>query len=189
VRLIARVREDLTAARVADPAARNGVEVALVYSGLHAIWAYRVTTRLWRRPGTKLLARVLAQLTRTLTGVEIHPGARIGRRFFIDHGMGVVIGETAVIGDDVMMYHGVTLGGRSGSTSHRHPTLESGVTVGAGAVVLGPITVGAGSVIGANAVVTKDVPAYSVVTGVPGVARPRRGTDDAARLAGGLEPR
>jgi serine O-acetyltransferase len=186
VRLIARVREDLTAARVSDPAARNGVEVALVYSGLHAIWAYRVTTRLWRRPGTRLLARVLAQLTRTLTGVEIHPGARIGRRFFVDHGMGVVIGETAVIGDDVMLYHGVTLGGRSGSKAHRHPTLENGVTVGA--VILGPITVGTGSVIGANAVVTKDVPPYSVVTGVPGVARPRRGADGAPHLAEGIGP-
>jgi serine O-acetyltransferase len=120
-----------------------------------------------------------AQVTRTLTGVEIHPGATIGRRFFIDHGMGVVIGETAEIGDDVMLYHGVTLGGRSLEAGKRHPTLGDGVVVGAGAKLLGPITIGARSAVGANAVVVRDVPADSIVVGIPGVARPKKG------LAGG----
>ena len=167
-----RVREDLAAAKLRDPAARSSVEIALLYSGLHAIWAYRANHWLWTHRA-RFLARAGSQLTRWLTGVEIHPGATIGRRFFIDHGMGVVIGETTEIGDDVMLYHGVTLGGRQREGGKRHPTLEDGVTVGAGAKVLGPVTIGAGTAIGANAVVTKDAPPDSVLVGVPAVQRKR----------------
>lgn len=167
------MREDLHNAREHDPAARGDIENALVYSGLHAIWSYRIAHVLWTR-GYKGLARILSQITRFLTGVEIHPGATIGRRFFIDHGMGVVIGETAEIGDGVMIYHGVTLGGQVLTQTKRHPTLEDGVTVGAGAKVLGPITIGAHSAIGANAVVTKDVPAYHIAVGIPARARVRK---------------
>ncbi|MFS0712518.1 serine O-acetyltransferase EpsC [Microbacterium sp. 2P01SA-2] len=175
--LRARIREDVAAAKLRDPAARSGLEIALLYPGLHAVWSYRVMHRLWTRRA-RFLARAGSQLTRWLTGIEIHPGARIGRRFFIDHGMGVVIGETAVIGDDVMLYHGVTLGGRTRHAGKRHPTLEDGVAVGAGAKILGPITIGAGSVVGANAVVTKDAPADSVLVGVPARARARREGED-----------
>jgi serine O-acetyltransferase len=170
--IISRLREDIASARLRDPAARSNLEVFLAYSGLHAIWAYRVAHRWWRAPGLKLPARLLSQLIRSLTGVEIHPGARIGRRFFIDHGMGVVIGETAVVGDDVMLYHGVTLGGKSRGRGKRHPTLGDGVIVGAGAQVLGNITIGARSVVGANAVVVHDAPPDSVITGIPGMVRP-----------------
>lgn len=177
----ARLREDLAAAKLRDPAARGGLEIALLYPGLHAVWSHRIMHRLWNRRA-RFLARAGSQLTRWLTGVEIHPGAVIGRRFFIDHGMGVVIGETAVIGDDVMLYHGVTLGGRTRDAGKRHPTLEDGVAVGAGAKILGPITIGAGSVVGANAVVTKDAPADSVLVGVPAKARPRRVGDDSRAL-------
>jgi serine O-acetyltransferase len=123
---------------------------------------------MWQHPEQRLAARILSQLTRFVTGVEIHPGATIGRRLFIDHAMGVVIGETAEVGDDVMLYHGVTLGGRSLAREKRHPTIEDGVSIGAGARILGPITVGRGAQIGANAVVVKDVPAGAVVVGVPG---------------------
>ena len=165
--------EDLNNARSHDPAARGDLENALVYSGLHAIWSHRVSHSLWER-GYRAPARILSQLARFFTGVEIHPGATIGRRFFIDHGMGVVIGETAEIGDDVMLYHGVTLGGSELVQRKRHPTLEDGVMVGAGAKVLGPITIGAGSAIGANAVVTKDAPANSILTGIPAKIRPRK---------------
>ncbi len=169
------LKEDLDNARAHDPAARGDVENALVYSGLHAIWAHRAAHALWQKGGVaKGLARILAQFTRFLTGIEIHPGAKIGRRFFIDHGMGVVIGETAEIGDGVMLYHGVTLGGRSLAKVKRHPTLEDNVTVGAGAKVLGPVVIGAGSAIGANAVVTRDCPPNSIVVGIPGKARPRQ---------------
>lgn len=171
--LISTFREDLDNARSHDPAARGDLENALVYSGLHAIWSHRIAHRLWARPATKGLARILAQVTRFLTGIEIHPGATIGRRFFIDHGMGVVIGETTEIGDDVMVYHGVTLGGRSLAHGKRHPTIGNGVAVGAGAKVLGPITIGDGSAIGANSVVTHDVPADSIATGIPAVVRHR----------------
>ncbi|GAA4681363.1 serine O-acetyltransferase [Frondihabitans cladoniiphilus] len=174
---LARLREDVAAVRLRDPAARGSLEVVLVSSGLHAVWAHRLTGRLWREvpfPGARLVARVLSQLVRSATGVEIHPGAVIGSRLVIDHGMGVVIGETAVVGDDVLIYHGVTLGGRSlGADGRRHPTIGDGVMIGAGAAVLGPIHVGPGSSVGANAVVTHDVPPGSVVVGVPGVARPR----------------
>ncbi|BBY64249.1 serine O-acetyltransferase EpsC [Mycolicibacterium helvum] len=171
--LLSTVREDLINARGHDPAARGDLENALVYSGLHAIWAYRLAHRLWLRPSLRGPARVLSQLTRFCTGIEIHPGATIGRRFFIDHGMGVVIGETAEIGDDVMLYHGVTLGGRSLEHGKRHPTLGNRVVVGAGAKVLGPLTIGDDSAVGANAVVTHDVPADSIATGIPAVVRRR----------------
>ncbi|WKD58760.1 serine O-acetyltransferase EpsC [Corynebacterium caspium] len=170
------IREDLAHARGKDPAARGDLENAIVYSGLHAIWAHRVAHWLWIRQ-IKGPARILAQFTRFLTGVEIHPGATIGRRFFIDHGMGIVIGETAEIGDNVMLYHGVTLGGQVLTQTKRHPTLEDNVTVGAGAKVLGPVVIGAGSAIGANAVVTKDVPPNSIAVGVPAKIRPRRGQE------------
>ncbi|TFB99909.1 serine O-acetyltransferase EpsC [Cryobacterium mannosilyticum] len=169
------IREDIAMARAHDPAARSNTEVFLAYSGLHAVWSYRLSHRLWTA-GLRLPARLVSQFTRFLTGIEIHPGATIGRRLFIDHGMGVVIGETAEIGDDVMLYHGVTLGGK---TRHgvvrgekRHPTLRDGVTVGAGAKILGPVTIGAWSTIGANAVVTKDAPAKSLLLGIPAVIQP-----------------
>ncbi|WP_425842179.1 serine O-acetyltransferase EpsC [Microbacterium sp. PA5] len=170
---LSRVREDVAAAKLRDPAARSGIEIALLYPGLHAIWAHRVWHALWVRR-VRFLARAGSQVTRWLTGIEIHPGATIGRRFFVDHGMGVVIGETAEIGDDVMLYHGVTLGGRTRDAGKRHPTLGDGVAVGAGAKILGPVTVGAGSVVGANAVVTQDAPEDSVLVGIP--AKPRRRT-------------
>ncbi|WP_407442198.1 serine O-acetyltransferase EpsC [Rhodococcus sp. (in: high G+C Gram-positive bacteria)] len=168
------VREDLQAARGQDPAARSNAENAIVYSGLHAIWSHRIAHRMWAVPVLRGPARVLAQFTRFLTGIEIHPGATIGRRFFIDHGMGVVIGETAEIGDDVMLYHGVTLGGRALVKQKRHPTLGNRVTVGAGAKILGPVVIGDDSAVGANAVVTHDVPADSVATGIPATVRSRR---------------
>lgn len=135
---LSRLREDLDTARSHDPAARGSLEIMVNYSGLHAIWLHRVAHCLWQREATKATARTLSQVSRFLTGIEIHPGAQIGRRFFIDHGMGVVIGETTEIGDDVMLYHGVTLGGRSLEKVKRHPTIGDGTTVGAGAKVLGP---------------------------------------------------
>ncbi len=159
--------EDLDTGMRRDPAATSRLEVALTSPGLHAIWVHRLAHRLWQQPGWRLAARLLAQLARGVTGVEIHPGAQIGRRFFIDHGMGVVIGETAEVGDDVMLYHGVTLGGRSMSRGKRHPTVGDGVTIGAGARVLGPVELGAGAQVGANAVVVSDVPAGAVAVGVP----------------------
>jgi len=177
----ARISEDLAAAKLRDPAARSGLEIALLYPGLHAIWAHRVWHALWAR-GFRFVARAGSQVTRWLTGIEIHPGATIGRRFFIDHGMGVVVGETAEVGDDVMLYHGVTLGGRTRSGGKRHPTLGDGVAVGAGAKVLGPITIGAGSVIGANAVVTKDAPADSILVGIPAKPRVRQAGEDTRAL-------
>ncbi|MEJ5998970.1 serine O-acetyltransferase EpsC [Corynebacterium sp. H130] len=171
-KLVRMIREDLQNARDHDPAARGDIENAIVYSGLHAIWSHRIAHAWWVR-GYKGPARVLAQFTRFLTGIEIHPGATIGRRFFIDHGMGIVIGETAEIGDGVMLYHGVTLGGQVLTQTKRHPTLCDNVTVGSGAKVLGPITIGEGSAIGANAVVTKDVPANHIAVGIPAKNRPR----------------
>jgi serine O-acetyltransferase len=171
--LLATLREDLANARSHDPAARGDIENALVYSGLHAIWVYRLAHRMWARPGLRGPARMLSQATRMCTGIEIHPGATIGRRFFIDHGMGVVIGETAEVGDDVMIYHGVTLGGRSLNHGKRHPTVGNRVTIGAGAKVLGPVHIGEDSAIGANAVVTHDVPPESIATGIPAIVRAR----------------
>ena len=171
---ISRLREDLANARQHDPAARSDPENFFVYSGLHAIWMHRLAHKMWQNPALKWPARLLSQANRALTGIEIHPGATIGRRFFIDHGMGIVIGETAEIGDDVMLYHGVNLGGRSLAKVKRHPTIGDRVVIGAGAKVLGPIVIGADSAIGANAVVVKDAPAGSIVTGIPAQNRPRR---------------
>jgi serine O-acetyltransferase len=163
----ASVRDDLQSALQRDPAARSRFEIALLYPGLHAIWIHRISHWLWMH-NAKLLARWLSQLARGLTGIEIHPGATIGQRVFIDHGMGVVIGETAEVGNDVTLYHGVTLGGTSLNKGKRHPTIGDRVTIGAGAKVLGNITIGADSRIGANAVVVKSVPENAVVVGVPG---------------------
>lgn len=165
--MFARMREDIRSVFHRDPAARNTFEVLTAYPGLHAIWWHRLAHGLWVR-GFKWLARMVSNWARFTTGIEIHPGAQIGRRFFIDHGMGVVIGETAVVGDDVTLYHGVTLGGTSWNKGKRHPTLEDGVVCGAGAKILGPITVGAGARVGSNAVVTREVPAGATVVGIPG---------------------
>jgi serine O-acetyltransferase len=172
-------REDIRAARHRDPAARSTAEVVLTYPGLHAVWSYRLAHRLWLRR-RRLIARILSQLTRALTGIEIHPGATIGRRFFIDHGSGVVVGETAEVGDDVTIYHGVTLGGTTWRHVKRHPTVGDRVIIGAGATLLGPITIGADSVVGAGAVVIRDAPPRSLVVGMPATARPRDPTDVAA---------
>ena len=153
-----RIIEDLDTALQRDPSARSRLEVALSFPGVHAVWGYRIAHFLWRNR-LKLLARLYANWVRTVTGIEIHPAAKIGRRFFIDHGMGVVIGETAIIGDDVMIYHDVTLGSTKFMRGKRHPNIENGVVIGAGARVLGPITVGQGARISANSVVTRDIPA------------------------------
>jgi serine O-acetyltransferase len=150
------IAEDLENVLKRDPAARNRFEVALTYPGLHAIWAHRIENWLWRKH-LRFIARLMANYTRSKTGIEIHPGATIGRRVFIDHGMGVVIGETAIVGDDVTIYHGVTLGGRSLEKGKRHPTIENNVVLGAGAKILGNITIGEGSTIGANQVVTRSL--------------------------------
>lgn len=160
------LREDLRTARRRDPAARSDVEVALAYPGVHALWTHRISHSLWRT-GLRTPARILSSLSRSFTGVDIHPAARIGRRVFIDHATGVVIGETVEVGNDVVIFHGVTLGGVSMTPGKRHPTVEDHVMIGAGAKVLGPITIGSGSKIGANAVVVKDVPPDSVAVGVP----------------------
>ncbi len=161
------IREDIRCVFERDPAARSALEVIVSYPGFHAIRIHRVSHWLWRAR-LRLLARLLSTLGRWLTGIEIHPAAVIGRRFFIDHGMGVVIGETTRIGDDCTLYHGVTLGGTSWEKGKRHPTLENDVVVGAGAKVLGPVTIGSGARIGSNAVVVKDVPAGATVVGIPG---------------------
>src|SRR3989338_11284185 len=162
-----RVRRDIQSVFERDPAARNTFEVLTNYPGLHALMLHRLAHKLWLRD-FKWLGRSISAFSRWLTGIEIHPGAQIGERFFIDHGMGVVIGETAVIGDNVTLYQGVTLGGTSWNKGKRHPTLEDGVVVGAGAKVLGPFTVGAGAKVGSNAVVTKEVPAGATAVGIPG---------------------
>ena len=164
--MFARWREDIQAIRARDPAARSGLEVAICYPGLHALAWHRLSHGLWRH-GWIVTAHFLSNLERFATGIEIHPGARIGRRVFIDHGSGAVIGETAEVGDDVTLYQGVTLGGVAAVEGKRYPTVESGVIVGAGSQVLGPITVGSGARIGANAVVVKDVPGNATVAGIP----------------------
>ncbi|MCH8507003.1 MAG: serine O-acetyltransferase, partial [Ectothiorhodospiraceae bacterium] len=161
-----RLREDIRSVMDRDPAARNAFEVLTCYPGLHALLWHRLCHRLWNWR-LRWLARCLSTGARWLTGIEIHPGARIGRRFFIDHGMGVVIGETAEIGDDVTLYHGVTLGGTSTAKGKRHPTLGNNIVVGAGAKVLGPIMVGDGARVGSNAVVLKDVPDGATLVGIP----------------------
>ena len=161
------IRNDIQSVFGRDPAARSVLEILVCYPGLHAVWGHRLAHWLWRH-GLKLPGRWVSHLFRALTGIEIHPGATIGPGFFIDHGMGVVIGQTAEIGADVTLYHGVTLGGTSLAKGKRHPTLEDRVVVGAGAKILGAITIGADSRIGANAVVVKSVPPNSVVVGVPG---------------------
>lgn len=165
--ILALLREDLHCVFERDPAARTRLEVLTTYPGLHALIAHRLAHALWRRR-FRYPARLLSFLARSITQVDIHPGARIGRRFFIDHGCGVVIGETAEVGDDVTLYHGVTLGGVSWNSGKRHPTLGDGVVVGAGAKVLGPIRVGPHARIGANSVVIQDVPAQMTVVGIPG---------------------
>ncbi|MEK8090671.1 serine O-acetyltransferase [Thermithiobacillus plumbiphilus] len=162
-----RLREDVQVVFERDPAARNFMEVVLTYPGVHALLLHRLAHSLWVR-GFASPARVIAAFSRFLTGIEIHPGASIGQRFFIDHGMGVVIGETAEIGDDCTLYHGVTLGGTSWKKGKRHPTLGNNVIVGAGAKILGPIRLGDCSRIGSNAVVVKEVPANATVVGIPG---------------------
>jgi len=159
-------KDDIDAVFARDPAARSRLEILLCYPGLHALLSHRIAHALWNRRW-HLLARSISQFSRFVTGIEIHPGAKIGKRFFIDHGMGVVIGETAEIGDDVTLYQGVTLGGVSLDPGKRHPTLEDGVIVGAGAAVLGPFTVGKGARIGSNAVVLKEVAAGTTMVGVP----------------------
>lgn len=160
------VREDIENAKRHDPAARGPVTIALTYSTLHAVWAHRIHHRMWHA-GARSLARAGSQWMRFVTGVEIHPGARLGRRFFIDHGMGVVIGETAETGDDVMLYHGVTLGGTANASVKRHPTLGHRVLVGAGAKILGPIALGDDVKVGANAVVVRDAPSGTTLVGIP----------------------
>ncbi|MFY8105850.1 MAG: serine O-acetyltransferase [Elstera sp.] len=164
--LFKQFRDDIDSILARDPAARSRLEVILCYPGLHAVLFYRVAHGAWKR-GWVTFARTLSHIGRMLTGIEIHPGAQIGQRFFIDHGMGVVIGETAIIGNDVTLYQGVTLGGTSLHGGKRHPTLEDNVIVGSGAQVLGGFTVGHGARVGANAVVVKAVPAGATVTGIP----------------------
>ena len=176
-----RIRADVEAVQGHDPAARSFTEIVLTYPGLHAVWAHRLAHRQWRR-GHEFAARIVSATARVLTGVDIHPAATIGERFFIDHATGVVIGETAVIGDDCTIYQGVTLGGTSLEKGKRHPTLGDRVVVGAGAKVLGPISVGSDARIGANSVVVRDVPAGAVVVGVPGqiISRGETGASDSA---------
>lgn len=171
---LARLRDDVRVAFRRDPAARSLAEVLLAYPGVHAILMHRLAHGLWRRHW-HLAGRLVSHWSRFVTGVEIHPGARIGRRVFIDHGMGVVIGETAEIGDDVLLYHGVTLGGTSLDKVKRHPTIENDVVIGAGAKVLGPVTIGHHSRIGAGSVVVGDAPPHSTLVGVPARVVHRRG--------------
>ncbi|OBB86871.1 serine O-acetyltransferase [Mycobacterium colombiense] len=173
------IRRDIRAARERDPAVPTTLQVIFAYPGVHAIWGHRINHWLWQR-GARLVARITAEITRILTGVEIHPGAVLGPGLFIDHATGVVIGETAEVGEDVTLYHGVTLGGSGRDTGKRHPTIGDRVTIGAGAKILGAIKIGDDSRIGANAVVVKEVPSCSVVVGVPGqvISRSRPGSPD-----------
>lgn len=182
--MISRMKEDIHSVFDRDPAARTTFEVLVNYPGLHAVWFHRLSHKLWKRDW-KWLARTLSTFSRWLTGIEIHPGATIGRRFFIDHGMGVVIGGTAEIGDDVTLYQGVTLGGTSWKAGKRHPTLMDNVVIGAGAKVLGPITIGKGGKVGSNSVVVKDVPDNATAVGIPGriVSANGKTDDEKARVA------
>jgi serine O-acetyltransferase len=177
-----RIREDVRCVFERDPAARTTLEVITTYPGIHALLFYRLSHRLWMAE-LKWLARLVSMFARWLTGIEIHPAARIGRRFFIDHGMGVVVGETAEIGDDCTLYHGVTLGGTTWEKGKRHPTLGNNVIVGAGAKILGPLHVGDGARIGSNAVVTKDVPPGATMIGVPAHQARRRSPEEQERKA------
>ncbi|WNB91992.1 serine O-acetyltransferase [Bacillus sp. NEB1478] len=165
--MFSRMREDIRVVFEKDPAARSSLEVILTYSGLHAVWAHRIAHRVFKR-NWFFLARVISQISRFFTGIEIHPGAQIGRRFFIDHGMGVVIGETCIIGNDVTIYQGVTLGGTGKEKGKRHPTLEDHVLVATGAKVLGSLTIGKNSKVGAGSVVLQNVPPNATVVGIPG---------------------
>ena len=165
--LFSLIREDVATVLERDPAAKSRLEIYLCYSGLHAVWFYRMNHWLWNHR-LFLMARWLSQVARLLTGIEIHPGAKIGRRFFVDHGMGVVIGETTIVGDDVTLYQGVTLGGTGKEHGKRHPTIEDNVVIGGGAKILGNITVGKNCRIGAGSVVLRNVPENSTVVGVPG---------------------
>ncbi|MBM4201719.1 MAG: serine O-acetyltransferase [Gammaproteobacteria bacterium] len=181
--MLRRLREEFGVIFERDPAAQSYWEIMTTYPGVHAVLAHRLTHRLWNR-GFRWMARLIATFSRWWTGIEIHPGARIGRRFFIDHGMGVVIGETAIIGDDCTLYHGVTLGGTSWKKGKRHPTLGKGVVIGAGAKVLGPITIGDGARIGSNSVVLKNVPPGATVVGIPGhFVNPDRAEQEERRRA------
>jgi serine O-acetyltransferase len=177
--MLAAIRRDIRAAKERDPAKPTTLEVVFAYPGVHAIWGHRISHWLWNR-GARLAARTLGEFTRILTGVDVHPGAALGPGLFIDHATGVVIGETAEVGEDVTLYHGVTLGGSGAETGKRHPTVGDRVIIGAGAKVLGAIKVGDDSRIGANAVVVKPVPSGAVVIGVPGqvISRAGRGTPD-----------
>jgi serine O-acetyltransferase len=181
--MFAAFRDDIQAAKDRDPAVPSTLQVVFAYPGVHAIWGHRVSHWLWQR-GAKVAARTLGEITRVLTGVDIHPGATLGTGLFIDHATGVVIGETAEVGDDVTIYHGVTLGGSGKDTGKRHPTIGDRVTIGAGAKVLGAIKIGDDSRIGANAVVVKEVPSSAVVVGVPGqiISRAKPGSDDDAMM-------
>lgn len=181
--MLTALRADVRAARERDPAARSTAELVLCYPGLHAVWGHRASSWLWRH-GRTLLARLCSAFTQRLTGVDIHPAAVLGPGLFIDHAIGVVIGETAEVGADVTIYHGVTLGGTSMDRGKRHPTVGDRVTIGAGAKVLGPITIGHDSRIGANAVVVKEVPSSAVVVGVPGqiISRPGPSREDDSML-------
>jgi serine O-acetyltransferase len=183
-----RVKEDINCVFARDPAARNHFEVLTTYPGVHAIIIHRMSHVLWHY-GLKWLARIFSNIARFFTGIEIHPAATIGRRFFIDHGMGVVIGETAVVGDDCTLYHGVTLGGTSWQAGKRHPTLENDVVIGAGAKILGPITLASGVRVGSNAVVVKNAPVNTTIIGIPGREIKRRSNrqkkrEDIARKMG-----
>ena len=178
--MFSRIKEDINSVFDRDPAARTSFEVILNYPGMHAIWIHRLSHKLWCA-NWKLLARVISTFSRWLTGVEIHPGAKLGRRVFIDHGMGIVVGETAEIGNDVTLYHGVTLGGTSWNAGKRHPTLEDNVVIGAGAQVLGPITIGKGGKVGSNSVVVKDLPANATAVGIPGRIVPDKQTKDESK--------
>ncbi|MDY0384695.1 serine O-acetyltransferase [Trichlorobacter sp.] len=183
------IRDDINSVFDRDPAARSSLEVLFCYPGLHAVWFHRLAHWLWTHE-LFFLGRLTSHLGRFLTGIEIHPGAKIGRRFFIDHGMGVVIGETAEIGDDVTLYHGVTLGGVTWDKVKRHPTLEDKVVIGSGAKVLGPFTVGRGAKIGSNSVVVKEVPPNATVVGIPGkiVLAPEAAADGRPDLEHGKLP-